>query len=82
MYRLCDGACSANSQRLRDSCIISVMAPVVLIVRDDLPDSCIISVMAPVVLIGRDDLPDSCVISVMAPVVLIVRDDLIHVSSL
>ena len=39
-----------------DSCVISVMAPVVLIVRDDLSDSCIISVMAPVVLIFRDDL--------------------------
>ena len=33
-----------------------MMAPVVLIVRDDLSDSCIISVMAPVLLIVRDDL--------------------------
>ena len=82
MYHLCDGTCNANSQRWPDSCIIIVMAPVVLIVRDDLSDSCIISVMAPVVLIVRDDLSDSCIISVMAPVVLIFRDDLIHVSSL
>ena len=57
MYHLCDGACSANIRDdLSDSCIISVMAPVVLIVRDDLSDSCIISVMAPVMLIVRDDL--------------------------
>ena len=33
-----------------------MMAPVVLIVRDDLSDSCIISVMVPVVLIVRDEL--------------------------
>ena len=33
-----------------------MMAPVVLIVRDDLPDSCSMSVMAAVVLIVRDDL--------------------------
>ena len=56
MYHLCDGACSANIQSRPNSCIISVMAPVVLIVRHELSDSCIISVMAPVVLIVRDDL--------------------------
>ena len=43
--------CSPNIQRWSYSCIDSVMAHIVLVVRDDLSDSCIVSVMVTVVLI-------------------------------